>query len=34
MKESFNPKGVVSHRESLVDNDVMELEMSNTKGEG
>lgn len=33
MKGSFNPKGV-SHRESLVDNDVMEIVMSNTKGEG
>lgn len=30
---SFNLKGV-SHRESLVDKDVMEIVMQNTKGKG
>lgn len=32
MKGSFNPKDVVSHRESLVDNDVVEIVMQNIKG--
>lgn len=32
MIRSFNLKGVVNHRESLVDKDVMEIVMQNTKG--